>query len=102
MKCPNCGREETWEDASFCPRCGQQLITIFQNSPPAKNNTEDKKIDLQIYQLSLWVFLTLSAFFYVSGLVPKGSVGWTIGVIIGCFVAAAIVRYFCTRVYLSK
>jgi predicted RNA-binding Zn-ribbon protein involved in translation (DUF1610 family) len=46
LKCPNCGREESWRDASFCPRCGKQLIHIILN-PDEKTgentNNENKK-----------------------------------------------------------
>lgn len=107
MKCPNCGRDETWEDASFCPRCGKQLILIITNVSTVNKDKDDKKIRLQIFQISAWVFLTSAAFLYVSKVVPNFSLLWPWGelitaviVIIVSGIAAWIMNFSLTNQYL--
>ena len=101
MKCPNCGREEPWEDASFCPRCGKQLISIITNNTVVDEKREDKKIHLQIYQISIWVFMTLAAFLYVSGLVPPMSALWAGFVLVVCAIPAVIVQWILMKDHFS-
>ena len=93
MKCPNCGREEPWEDASFCPRCGKQLISIITNNTVIDDKRENKKIRLQIYQISIWVVMTLAAFLYVSGFVPTMSFLWAGFVLVVCGIAGGFVKW---------
>lgn len=109
MKCPNCGREESWTDASFCPRCGKQLIQIISNSSPISDDKDDKKIQLQIYQISTWAFLTMAAFLYISKLVPISSSAsnwdalWpAVIVLVVSAIAAGIVNASLTNQYLKK
>jgi hypothetical protein len=102
MKCSNCGREEHWEDASFCPRCGKQQIPILPNIPSIENFNDEKKIDLQIYQMGLWMFLTVAGFLYVSR-VTEPSNFWTpyIVVIVSGIMGGGLV-IFLSRKYLPK
>jgi uncharacterized membrane protein YvbJ len=109
MKCPNCGKEDSWADASFCPRCGKQLIPIITNVSAVSDDKDDKKIRLQIYQISTWVFLTAAAFLYVSKVVPTFSMlsPWgeliaAVIVLIVSGIAASIVNYRLTNQYLPE
>ena len=102
MKCPNCGREESWEDASFCSRCGKQLISIITNEVEIDDLRENKKIHLQIYQISIWVFMTIAAFLYVSGLTPKEPTSWAVVVLIVSAIPAVFVKWLLTKDLLPK
>ena len=82
MKCPNCGRDEPWNDASFCPRCGKQLISIIPNA--TIDNRDDKKIRLQIYQIGVWAFLTTAGFLYVSGTVKPDQPLYITAFVLAC------------------
>ena len=93
MKCPNCGREESWEDASFCPRCGKQLISIMTNNMIIDDKRENRKINLQIYQISIWVFMTVAAFLYVSGIVPTNSLPLATVVLVISAIPAFVVKW---------
>ena len=102
MKCPNCGREESWEDASFCPRCGKQLISIITNLTTKDDNYEREKIELQIYQIGLWVFLTVAALLYVSKTVEGTSPVMTL-LVFGCSaLIGGFVMYLCELTILKK
>ena len=101
MKCPNCGREETWEDASFCPRCGKQLISIITNSTVVDDKRENRKINLQIYQISIWVFMTVAAFLYVSGIAPTNSLPFAFVVLVVSAIIGFVVKWGLMREYFS-
>ena len=60
MKCPNCGRNEPSEDACFCPRCGQQLVSIPTNHD--NYDTYNKKRDFNIYRV-IWDYWWLISLF---------------------------------------
>jgi len=40
------------------------------NVLPVREDIENKKIRLQIYQIMVWIFLTAAAFLYVSKVIP--------------------------------
>ncbi len=60
MRCPSCGRNEPWEDASFCPKCGQELF------PPSEDytnyKTRDKREGINIYYV-VWHYWYLISLF---------------------------------------
>jgi hypothetical protein len=96
MRCPNCQKDEIWADATFCPRCGKQLITIIPNvkQPDCEyieGNCEEFKIRLQMYQIAIWAFLTTASFAFISGIAQTNNLWITFWVLIlGGFVGFVV------------
>ncbi len=105
MRCKNCEKDDIPEGASFCHRCGKQCFPIFLNrneSATVESDKDDKKIRLQIYQIGLWIFLTMASLLYVAGFAPKGDLSVALAVLIICAISAVGVIYQLNRNNLPK
>ena len=46
MNCPHCGTELTYEDATFCPKCGESLVSEAEETQQEVLETQQKQADL--------------------------------------------------------